>query len=66
MKTIQIRTENQVIHTINVKQITHFRTTDNEKGTYIYLSCGNHLHTLLSLKNLLDMIKHSGEKDLED
>lgn len=66
MKTIQIRTQNQVIHTINVKQITHFRTVDNEKGAYVYLSCGNCLHTLFSVKDLLDMIERCGIKDLED
>jgi hypothetical protein len=66
MKTLQIRTQNQVIHTINVKQITHFRTADNEKGTYVYLSCGNYLHTLLSVKDLLGMIERCGKEDLED
>ena len=49
MQTIQIRTQNQVIHTINVKQITHFRTVDNEKGTLVCLSCKTEIYTLLSL-----------------
>lgn len=66
MKTIQIRTQNQVIYTINIKQITHFRTVDNEKGTLVCLSCKTEIYTLLSVKDLLGMIERCGKEDLED
>ncbi len=63
MKTIQFKTQDGVIQTINVKQITHFRTTDSQKGTFVYLSCGNFFHTQHSLNTILDMIKKKGLED---
>ena len=57
MKTIQFRTQDQTIWTINVKQITTIFQTSDNRGTYIRLSCGKELFTLLSPKQVLDDIK---------
>ena len=57
MKTIQFRTKDQIQWTINVKQITTIFELPNDRGTYIRLSCGKELYTLLSTKQVLTDIK---------
>jgi hypothetical protein len=66
MKTIQFRTENKTLWTINTKQITALSNTDTEKGTTVHLTCGTKLYTLLSTSVLLEMINKKDEIDLED
>lgn len=58
MKTIQLRTQDQTLHTIFVKHITYLSTFDNEKGTMITLACGNKLTTLFSLNEVLNLINN--------
>ena len=66
MKTIQFRTEDKTIWTINTKQITALSNRDGEKGTIVHLSCGTKLHTLLSASALSEMINREVEVSLED
>ena len=63
MKTIQFRTQDQTIWTINVNQITCLSPNKNGVGTYVYLSCGKSLLTQLPLNTILDMIKKKGLED---
>ena len=57
MKTIQFRTQDQTQWTININQITCFFQRPDSNGTYVRLSCGKELHTLLSPSQLSENIK---------
>ena len=57
MKIIQFRTQDQTQWTIFVNQITTIYKNPNENGSYVRLSCGKELYTLLSPKQVLADIK---------
>ena len=57
MKIFQFRTQDQTEWFINVEQITLVFQKQNDRGTYIRLSCGKELYTLLSPKQVLEDIK---------
>lgn len=65
MKTIQFRTQDQIIWTINVKQITTIYQLPDKKGSYVRLSCGKELYTLLSTTQIMTNIDEQ-QNDLED
>lgn len=56
MKTIQFRTDDLTQYTINIAQITCMFSAEESLGTWIYLSCGTRLKTLLTLDLVWDMI----------
>ncbi|MFD1604464.1 hypothetical protein ACFSJW_13730 [Flavobacterium artemisiae] len=56
MKTIQFRTDDLTQYTVNVDQITCMFTAEESKGTWIYLSCGTRLKTMLTLDIIREMI----------
>lgn len=62
MKTIQFRTDDLTQYTVNVSQITCMFPYEESLGTWIYLSCGTRLKTILSLDVILTMIEQSREK----
>lgn len=64
MKTIQFTTQDKTQWIININQITCLTPNNNGSGTFVYLSCGTKLHTILSTSALLEMINR--EVNLED
>ena len=56
MKTIQFRTDDLTQYTVNVSQITCMLPLEEKLGSWVYLSCGTRLRTLLTVDNLLEMI----------
>lgn len=62
MKTIQFRTDDLTQYTVNISHITCLFPNEESKGTWIYLSCGTRLKTVLSLDVILDMIEKVREK----
>ncbi|MBL0738718.1 hypothetical protein JI750_17615 [Flavobacterium sp. GN10] len=56
MKTIQFRTDDLTQYTVNINQITCMFPADEAKGTWVYLSCGTRLKTLITLDVVLEMI----------
>jgi hypothetical protein len=62
MKTIQFRTDDLTQYTVNISHITCMFPYEESQGTWIYLSCGTRLKTLLILDNILEMIDKA-EKD---
>ncbi|SEO19157.1 hypothetical protein SAMN05444671_0738 [Flavobacterium sp. CF108] len=56
MKTFQFRTDDLTQYTVNISQITCMFPADESLGTWIYLSCGTRLKTLLVLEIVLEMI----------
>ncbi|MBW1656019.1 hypothetical protein [Flavobacterium quisquiliarum] len=61
MKTIQFRTDDLTQYTVNISQITCIFPDDQSKGTWVYLSCGTRLKTLLALDAVMEMIKQAEE-----
>ncbi|MDQ6530519.1 hypothetical protein [Flavobacterium sp. LHD-85] len=59
MKTIQFRTDDLTQYTVNIGQITCMFPAEEAKGTWIYLSCGTRLKTLLVLEAVFEMIKYA-------
>lgn len=62
MKTIQFRTDDLTQYTVNISQITCIFPYDESLGTWVYLSCGTRLKTMLTLDVILDMIQQANEK----
>ncbi|MEO6177119.1 MAG: hypothetical protein ABIP27_18340 [Flavobacterium circumlabens] len=62
MKTIQFRTDDLTRYTVNISQITCMFPYEESLGTWIYLSCGTRLKTMLSLDVILEMIEQVKEK----
>ena len=56
MQTIQFKTQDQTQWTIFVNQITCIYPS-NTQGTFLRLSCGKELHTMINSNTLLKMIK---------
>lgn len=56
METIQFRTDDLTQYTVNISQITCMFPYEESPGTWIYLSCGTRLKTLLILDIILEMI----------
>ncbi|MBZ4035417.1 hypothetical protein K6T82_11615 [Flavobacterium sp. 17A] len=56
MKTIQFRTDDLTQYTVNVSQITCMFAAEESLGTWIYLSCGTRLKTLMTLDLIWEMI----------
>lgn len=62
MKTIQFRTDDLTHYTVNTSQITCIFPYDESLGTWVYLSCGTRLKTMLSLDVILEMIRQANKK----
>lgn len=62
MKTIQVRTDDLTQYTGNISQITCIFPYDESQGTWVCLSCGTRLKTMLTLDVILEMIKKANEK----
>ncbi|MCD9574163.1 hypothetical protein [Flavobacterium soyae] len=63
MKTIQFRTDDLTQYTVCISQITCMFPADESLGTWIYLSCGTRLKTLLILDIVLEMISKAENED---
>jgi hypothetical protein len=61
MKTIQFKTQDQTLWVININQITTLFQMQNGNGTFVRLSCGKELHTMLSYNQILEDIKRQVE-----
>lgn len=59
MKTIQFRTDDLTQYTVNISQITCMFTAEESSGTWIYLSCGTRLKTLMTLELVWEMINNN-------
>lgn len=56
MKTIQFRTDDLTQYTVNVSQITCIFPLEESLGSWVHLSCGTRLRTIMTVEDLLEMI----------
>lgn len=59
MKTIQFRTDDLTQYTVNISQITCMFPYEESQGTWVYLSCGTRLKTILTLELIMEMIQQA-------
>lgn len=63
MKTIQFRTDDLTQYTVNIQQITCMYPAEESIGTWIYLSCGSRLKTIITLDIIWEMINAAENKN---
>ncbi|OMQ12945.1 hypothetical protein [[Flexibacter] sp. ATCC 35103] len=63
MKTIQFRTDDLTQYTVNIQQITCMYAAEESIGTWIYLSCGSRLKTIITLDIIWEMINAAENKN---